>query len=103
MWVLTSGNIRVNYKAIGMSEKIAVPVSVNLVFDSSKRIVFPKTVIWNRRVYKITKLGLHHTYRSGRTLFHVFSVLSDRLFFRLVLNTETLHWCLEELSDGMLE
>lgn len=84
-----------------MFENISVPVSVNLVFDSSKRTVVPKTIVWNGRIYKITKLGLHHTYRSGRTLFHVFSVVSDDLFFRLVLNTETLHWRLEGLSDGM--
>ncbi len=84
-----------------MLEKISTPVSVNLVFDSVKKTVLPKSLVWNGRLYKIVKLGLHHTYRSGRTLFHVFSVVSDTLFFRLVLNTENLHWRLEELSDGM--
>jgi hypothetical protein len=44
---------------------------------------------------------LHHTFRSGRTLFHVFSVASKSLFFRLVLNTDTLFWRLEEISDGL--
>jgi hypothetical protein len=44
---------------------------------------------------------LHHTFKSGRILFHVFSVASKSLFFRLVLNTDTLFWRLEEISDGL--
>lgn len=84
-----------------MLEKIFVPVTVSLIFDSVTRKVSPKTVIWNGRAYSIVKIGLHHTYRQGRTLFHVFSVASETLFFRLVLDTETLHWRLEEISDGL--
>lgn len=84
-----------------MLEKISVPVSVEIFFDGSGCKVVPKSVLWSRRNYRIIKVGLHHTYRDGRTLFHVFSVASDTLFFRLVLNTETLHWRLEEISDGM--
>jgi hypothetical protein len=52
------------------------------------------------REYKIEKLGLHHTYRFGRTLYHVFSVTGGGLFFRLVLNTDNLLWRLTEVSDG---
>ena len=84
-----------------MLEKISVPVSVSLIFNSKTRKVMPRTVIWSGRVYRICKIGLHHTYRSGRTLFHVFSVVSGGLFFRLVLNTDNLHWRLEEISDGL--
>lgn len=86
-----------------MIEKVSIPISVSLSFDSSKRIVFPKYLIWNGRLYPIAKLGLHHTYRQGRTLYHVFSVASRTLFFRLVLNTDTLHWRLEEVSDGLAD
>jgi len=86
---------------IFMLEKISVQVSVSMLFDSKTGKIAPKIVIWNGRVYKIAKVGLHHTYMAGRTLFHVFSVVSGGLFFRLVLNTETLHWRLEEVSDGM--
>lgn len=84
-----------------MIEKVSVPISVSLVFNSTTRRVLPKSVVWNGRVYPIVKLGFHHIYRQGRTLFHVFSVTSATLFFRLVLNTDTLHWRLEEISDGM--
>ena|SRR3972149_10061133 len=84
-----------------MLEKVSVPVSVSLSFDSTKRKVVPRWVVWNGRVHSIIKVGLHHTYRQGRTLYHVFSVASNTLFFRLVLNTDNLHWKLEEISDGL--
>ena len=84
-----------------MIQKIDVPVSVSLSFDSKKRRVFPKWVVWNGRLYPIIKIGLHHSYKKGRVLFHVFSVASKTLFFRLILDTETLHWKLEEISDGL--
>lgn len=84
-----------------MIEKISVPVSVSFTFDSQKRKAVPKAIVWGGRLYAISKVGLHHTYRQGRTLFHVFSVASKSLFFRLVLNTDNLHWRLEEISDGL--
>lgn len=84
-----------------MLEKISVPVSVEMFFDGLNRKVVLKSIFWRGRSYGIIKVGLHHTYRDGRGLFHVFSVAGDTLFFRLVLNTENLHWRLEEISDGM--
>jgi len=84
-----------------MIEKISAPVSVALTFDHKARKVYPKWVVWNGRLYPVLKIGLHHTYREGRNLYHVFSVVSKTLFFRLVLDTETLYWRLEEISDGL--
>jgi len=84
-----------------MFNKISEPVSVELFFNSQKKAVFPKSVTWNSRLYPIVKVGLHHSYRKGRTLYHVFSVISKTLFFRLVLNTDNLHWRLEEINDGV--
>ena len=84
-----------------MIEKISIPVSVGFVFDSAKRKMLLKWLVWNGRMYPILKIGLHHTYRRGRTLYHVFSVASKTLFFRLVLDTDNLHWRLEEISDGL--
>ena len=52
----------------------------------------PKKVLFEGNEHLIKKVGFHHVYRDGRTLYHVFSVASDSLFFRLVLNTETLGW-----------
>ncbi len=84
-----------------MIQKISEPISVSLAFDHLKNKVLPKWIVWKGRMYPVIKIGLHHTYREGRTLFHVFSVISKTLFFRLVLNTDNLHWNLEEISDGM--
>lgn len=78
-----------------MSVKIDEPVSVNLVLGN------PKWVLWHGRNYKIDKIGLHHTYRQGRTLYHVFSATAGSLFFRLVLNTDNLSWRLEEIFDEL--
>ncbi len=59
----------------------------------------PKKVLFEGNEHLIKKVGFHHSYRDGRTLYHVFSVASDSMFFRLVLNTETLGWMLEEIGD----
>lgn len=61
----------------------------------------PKYVVWKGRSYTISKIGLHHFFREGRVLYHVFSVVSDTLFLRLKLNTENLRWKLEEISDAI--
>lgn len=84
-----------------MNLKINEPTSVSFTFDSGKRSVKPKALVWNGRLYAVKKVGFHHKFRKGRTLYHVFSVASKNLFFRLVLDTENLHWKLEEISDGL--
>ena len=83
-----------------MFHKLDTPVSVSWVFDHQHRRVLIKSLLWERKVYPVIKIGLHHTYRTGKTLYHVFSVESPTLFFRLVFNTENLHWRLEEMADG---
>ncbi len=84
-----------------MTEKINQPVSVSFLFNHRTSMVKPQTVLWNNYPHKIMKVGLHHSYRRGETLFHVFSVVSESMFFRLVLNTQNLSWNLEEVSDGL--
>jgi len=44
-------------------------VSVGLVNN------IPKYVVWKGRSYTITKVGLHHTFREGRTLHHALFVV----------------------------
>ena len=84
-----------------MTQKMAEAVSVSFTFDSQRKKVRPRALVWNGRLYGVKKVGLHHTFRRGATLYHVFSVASGTLFFRLVLNTDNLHWKLEEISDGL--
>ena len=83
-----------------MIQRLKVPVTVETVYDHRRRSVGPRKVIFDGREYIILKTGYHHTYRLGRTLFHAFSVASNAMFFRLVLNTDNLFWELEEISDG---
>ena len=86
-----------------MHLKVDVPVAVVSAYDPKGANVSPVKVRWDGREYKITKLGLHHNFRVGRTLHHVFSVISGDTFFRLNLNTDNLSWRLEEVSDGLPE
>jgi len=84
-----------------MIQKISAPVSVQLVYNHRHRTVIPHQIFWDGQTIRISKVGLHHTVREGRTLFHIFSVASDDLFFRLKLDTSTLFWTLEEIADGL--
>lgn len=84
-----------------MIEKINEPVSVSLSYNHKTHTVTPKALVWHDRLYAITKIGLHHTFRRGRTLYHVFSVTTSTLFFRLVLDTSNLHWKVEEIADAV--
>lgn len=83
-----------------MIQKVDAPVSVNLIYDHKRRSVYPKYILWDGKTYQVTKIGLHHTYRLGKTLYHVFSVDTPALFFRLVMNTDNLHWSVAEIADG---
>ena len=85
-----------------MAQQILSPVSVRLNFDHESGKSYPKAIVWNNRLYPVIKVGLHHKFRQGRTLYHVFSVVSKTLFFRLTFNTDNLHWKLEEISVGNL-
>src|SRR3989344_7065260 len=86
-----------------MRQVISIPVSVTLEYNSKLRKVLPKLVHWDGQDYPVVKVGYHHTFREGRTLFHIFSVDTSSLFFRLRLNTDNLNWTLEEISDGEVD
>lgn len=60
----------------------------------------PKWVKRKSKIYKIDKIGFHHTFYEGKILFHVFSVTSGSTYMKLIFNTEVLSWKLEEMSDG---
>ena len=84
-----------------MIEKINAPISVVTTYNHKKRTVVPAIVKWDGETYKIEHVGFHHMYRRGRTLIHSFSVSSKDTFFKITLNTESLGWKLEEISDGL--
>jgi hypothetical protein len=71
------------------------PVTVGMVNN------IPKYVLWRGKNHLITQIGLHHHYREGKTLHHIFSVATSTLFMRLNFDTENLNWNLEEINDGI--
>lgn len=78
-----------------MALQIDEKVTVGMVND------IPKYVIWKGRSHNITNIGLHHRFREGNTVYHVFSVLAGTLFMRLRFDTEILGWKLEEISESI--
>lgn len=80
-----------------MVQEIGELVKVEGCFDNGLMI---KRVVWSGREYKIIKLGYHHTFYRGRTLWHVYSVASDTIFLRLEMNSENLQFKLVEVADG---
>lgn len=84
-----------------MIQKISDPVTVTFTYNSINRSCMPSSLVWQGRLYAVRKIGFHHKYRRGNTLFHVFSVVAATLFFRLVFNTDTLSWSVEEIADGL--
>lgn len=77
-----------------MYQRINESVSVNLSNNT------PLSVTWRNRDYKITKVGLRHDYLEGKTLIHIFSVVSDSLFLKLKFNTKKLSWKLLETFEN---
>ena len=86
-----------------MIHKISAPVSLVLVYDHTARKLIPKKLKWEGKTHDITNIDMHHVYRDGRTLKHVFSVASSTMFFRIVMDTGNLQWMLEEISDGLTD
>ena len=81
--------------------RLAAPVSVLLLYDHISGQVRPWRLRWDGEGHQVLRVGLHHTYRRGRALIHVYGVVTDSLYYRLELDTETLRWTVEEISDGL--
>lgn len=84
-----------------MLEKVNEKIDVITIYKRMGTRVMPYKLRWNGRDYLIKKLGYHHKIRLGANIHHIFSVSSDNLAFRLRLDTETMYWTLEEVSDGL--
>jgi hypothetical protein len=86
-----------------MIQRVSIPTSIKTVFNHKTRTTVPKVILWEGREYVVNKVGLHHHFREGKTLFHVFSVSTENLFFRLKLDTDNLIWTVEEIADGLAD
>jgi len=83
-----------------MYEQINEKISVVSCYDRRTGLVMPVKIHWQGRHYLIKKLTYYHRIRQGRLLLHIFHVTDGNMDFRLSLNSENLHWKLEEVSDG---
>ena len=83
-----------------MNEPIHEKVSVVSSYNRESGLVMPRKMRWQGRDYTMKMQTYHHKVRRGRVLLHVFHVTDGVTDFRLELDTETLHWRLEELCDG---
>ena len=86
-----------------MMERLKAPVSVYSFYNHKRKSFVPQIILWEGKQFKATKLGYHHTFRTGKTLYHIFSVETENLFFRLSFNTDNLFWTVEEISDGEID
>lgn len=82
-----------------MPETINESVSVTLWSNHKTHKTLPYSLYWNGRRYIINTIGMHHTIREGRRLFHVFSVSDGSTFFKLIFDSETLGWKLIEVDS----
>ena len=75
-------------------------VSVISSYNYQTGEVSPRKILWNNREYKISRLTYHHKIKEGNQLFHIFHVTDGNTDFSLKLNTENLHWTLEEIYNN---
>lgn len=80
---------------------VNTPITVVFVSVYPGAKVQPISLKWDGRLYKVSQIGFHHRFRVGKTLHHVFSVVADHTFFKINLDTDSLLWRLEEISDGL--
>lgn len=68
-------------------------------YDHKARQMTLLKLLYDGVEYRIVKLGMHYIEREGRTLRHVFCVNGESMFFKLVLDAETLQWTCEEIRN----
>lgn len=68
-----------------------------MVFDHRARTVLIRQVTYDGRSYTCRRISYHFTERKGRTLMHVYCVEADGAFLKVVLDTDSLHWTLQEI------
>lgn len=79
------------------------PVSVAALFDHKHRVVQIAMVWYDGNCYEIDKIAFSYNHKIGRTLFHVFTVLSGATYLKLQLDSELLNWKLLEIRHRELD
>jgi len=81
-----------------MRESLNEPVSVVFYYHAGRRHVQPYQLTWQGQDYRLGKVDFWHKTRSGDVLTHHFSMgdVDGTAYFKLGLDTATLHWVIEE-------
>lgn len=83
-----------------MNETLNEKVSVISSYNKTSGLVMPRKMQWQNKEYVFKKLAYYHKKKVGNSILHVFDLADKGLDFRLVCNSDNLHWILEEVSDG---
>lgn len=84
-----------------MIQDIKAPIGVCSFYNHRKNTVYPIKLYWDGKEYSTRKIGLHYSFRKGKTLFHVFTLSTETLFFKVVMDTDNLFWTVEQISDNL--
>ena len=83
-----------------MHAKINERVKILSLYNPESGKTTPCRMKWREQIHRISKVTYYHTERTGRNLLHIFHLTDGNLDFRVILDSETLSWTLEEISDG---
>ena len=83
-----------------MNEIINEKISVIFSYNRENGVIMPRKIRWQGRNYLINKMSYYHKFREGKKILHIFHVTDGTMDFRLRLDSENLHWTLEEICDG---
>lgn len=83
-----------------MNLRLSEPIDVIAVFTRDHERLKPIRLKWKEKAYSIRQIDFVFREKRGRILFHVFCCLTDTLYFKVCFDTESLIWCVEEISDG---
>lgn len=86
-----------------MHEIIKEKVGVIMIHTPDSGSIRPGKILWRGRERMVTKVGYHHKIKQGVITHHIYSVTDGNTFYRLDLDTDSLLWTLEEISDGVAD
>jgi len=75
-------------------------VKVLAVYDPETGRTVPHRLSWSGRTHTLSKMSYYHRQKYGAVTRHIYHVTDGELDFRLFVDSDTLSWTLEEVSDG---
>lgn len=88
-----------------MKQVINEEVTVIMYYSASLRQAVPYLMHWQNKDYKLSAVDYYHSYMEGRDRQHIYELVDkdETLWFRLRLDSSTLHWTLEAIHDGLAD